>query len=299
MEDSKKGYLSAIFAFLLWGSMPLYMNMLSNVSTSQIVVHRIIWSVGLLIPILYLSKELKSFYQNITPKNIAIYAFTALCVGSNWVLYILTVKNGRVLEASLGYFINPLASVLLGIFILKEKLRPWQIVSVSLAAFGVAYLSFDYGRIPWFALGLAITFAVYGLVRKLSPLGATQGLTLETLILLPVALSFLIYYIWIGESSFGHAGVSTDLWLLSTGVMTTIPLLLFNIAAQRISLTHIGIIQYIGPSLQFITGVFLFHEAISTHRLIGFIFVWLGLLVFCSEGLIRNAQKTSVLKTSS
>ena len=194
----------------------------------------------------------------------------------------------------MGYFINPLVSVLLGVIVLKERLRIWQTISVLIAAIGVAYLSFSYGQIPWLALGLAVSFGVYGLVRKMAPLGAVQGLALETALLLPFALIYMAYLLIHKESAFLHQSRDIDALLIGAGLVTTIPLLLFNYAAQKVSLILIGVFQYIGPTLQFLIGVFLYHETISHHVLMGFSCVWLALGIFAAEGFVRYQQRLNI-----
>ena len=292
MHQSRQGYWSAIGCYVIWGVMPIYMRLMKSVPPLQIVTHRLLWSCLILLGILWFSKNLKSLISVITPKLLAIYTLSALCIGSNWLLYVLGTNQGQVTEVSLGYFINPLVSVLLGVVVLGERLRPWQIAAVGLGVIGVSYLSYSYGSIPWLALGLALSFGFYGLIRKMAPLGATQGLGLETFILLPFALAYMTYLMFTHQSAFTNQGWGIDLLLLSAGLVTTVPLLLFNNAAQKISLTLMGVFQYIGPSLQFLIGIFLYDEPISHEVLTGFICVWVGLFIFAMEGFWRHQTRS-------
>jgi chloramphenicol-sensitive protein RarD len=208
-----------------------------------------------------------------------------LC-GFNWFIYVWSVTAGYIVECSLGYFINPLFSVLLGVVFLRERLRPFQWVSIGLAAAGVAYLTIAYGRLPWIALSLAFTFGLYGLIKKKAPLNSLNGLTLETGILFVPGLTFLVYVNWTGQGAFLHAGLSSDLLMVGAGLITTIPLLFFASAAQRIPLTTIGVLHYITPTLQLLLGVLVYKEAFSATQVLGFGVVWIALIIFCVEGFL-------------
>lgn len=291
MQQSGQGYWSAIGCYVIWGVMPIYMRLMKSVSPLQIVTHRLLWSFLILLGILAIGKNLKPLIKKITPKLLGIYTLSALCIASNWLLYVMGTNEGQVVQVSLGYFINPLVSVVLGVVVLGERLRPWQIAAVSLGGVGVAYLSYSYGSIPWLSLGLAFSFGFYGLIRKMAPLGATQGLGLETFILLPFAVIYMIYLTDMHQSAFLNQGLGIDLLLMSAGIVTTVPLLLFNNAAQKISLTLMGVFQYIGPSLQFLIGIFLYDEPISHQVLTGFICVWVGLFIFAMEGFWRHQTR--------
>lgn len=288
MHQSRQGYWSAIGCYVIWGIMPIYMRLMKSVPPLQIVTHRLLWSFLILLGVLWVGKNLKSLMTVVTPKLLGIYTLSALCIASNWLLYVLGTNQGQITEVSLGYFINPLVSVLLGVIVLSERLRPLQIAAVSLGAVGVAYLSYSYGAIPWLAIGLALSFGFYGLIRKMAPLGATQGLGLETAILLPFAMIYMTYLVSTSQSAFLNQGWGIDLLLMSAGLVTTVPLLLFNNAAQKISLTLMGVFQYIGPSLQFLIGIFIYDEPISHEVLTGFICVWVGLFIFAMEGFWRH-----------
>jgi len=234
----------------------------------------------------------KKFRLTLTRRVLGVYMVAGILLTFNWLIYVWGVNNEHVVEASLGYFINPLFSVLLGLIFLKEHLRPMQWLPIGLAASGVIYLTWIYGSLPWIALSLAFTFGFYGLVKKKSPLGSLYGLTLETGLVFIPALGYLIYAQTTGEGSFGHTGLIQDLLMLGSGFVTTIPLLMFASAAKRIPLTMIGIMQYIAPTLQFLIGVLIYKEPFTTTSLIGFSLVWVALIVFWMEGVYaRKAQK--------
>lgn len=297
MNQTRQGYWSAVGCYAIWGVMPIYMRLLQSVPPTQIVAHRIIWSCVILLVLLGFKKSFKPLITAaLNPKLLAVYAFSALCVSLNWMLYVWGVNNGFVVETSLGYFINPLVSVLLGVIVLGERLYRLQTLAVIVAGLGMAYVGFSYGSIPWVAIAIAITFGLYGLIRKMGPLGASHGLTLETLILLPVAFGYLFLMTSDHGGSFLHHGWSMELLLVGAGFITTIPLLLFNSAAQKISLVFMGIFQYIAPSMQFLLGVFFFHEPVNQNNLIGFILVWCGLLIFAFDSLQRYRKNKKLAK---
>jgi chloramphenicol-sensitive protein RarD len=206
----------------------------------------------------------------------------------NWLVYVWGVNAGFIVETSLGYFINPLISVLLGVIFLRERLRAVQWVPITLAAAGVIYLTVTYGRLPGIALTLAFSFGIYGLVKKLAPLGSLYGLTLETALVFPIALIYLAIVNFTGRGAFLHEGPATDLLLIGTGIVTSIPLLMFASAARQIPLTMIGILQYIAPTIQFLIGVFLYHEPFDRSRMIGFSLVWIALIIFWVENYLAN-----------
>ena len=215
---------------------------------------------------------------------LAVYLATGLLLSVNWLIYVWGVNEGYIVETSLGYFINPLLSVLLGVVFLRERLRLAQWLPISLAAAGVVYLTFTYGRLPWIALSLALSFGLYGLVKKLAPLGSLHGLTLETGMVFIPAAGYLLWAELGGEGHFLHDGLATDLFLMGAGVVTTIPLLMFASAVQRIPLTMIGLMQYIAPTIQFLIGVLVYKEPFDQTRLLGFSLVWVALVLFWAEG---------------
>jgi chloramphenicol-sensitive protein RarD len=284
-----KGIWNGLAAYAMWGFFPIYWKLLHDVPALQVIGHRIGWSFLLLIAVILLTRQWESFRSAaLTPKVIAIYAIASILLTINWLIYVWGVNSGFIVETSLGYFINPLISVLLGVLFLRERLRTMQWVPVGLAAAGVIYLTLTYGRLPWIALSLAFSFGTYGLMKKLAPLGSLYGLTLETALVFPLALIYLLFVQITGTSAFFHGGLLTDILLIGTGAVTSIPLLMFASAARQIPLTMIGVLQYIAPTLQFLIGVFLYHEAFDQSRLIGFSLVWLALIIFWVENYLAN-----------
>jgi chloramphenicol-sensitive protein RarD len=284
-----RGIWNGIAAYALWGFFPIYWKMLHNVSALQVIGHRIAWSFVLLIVVILLTKQWRDFRAAaLAPKVIGIYAIAGVLLTINWLIYVWGVNSGFIVETSLGYFINPLISVLLGVLFLRERLRAMQWVPIGLASIGVIYLTLTYGRLPWIALSLAFSFGIYGLVKKLAPLGSLYGLTLETALVFPIALLYLVFVGFHGTGSFLQGGLLTDILLIGTGAVTSIPLLMFASAARQIPLTMIGVLQYIAPTLQFLIGVFLYHEPFDQSRLIGFSFVWLALIIFWVENYLAS-----------
>ena len=227
-----------------------------------------------------------------SPRVMAAFIAAAALLSFNWYLYIWAVNSGNILDASLGYFINPLLTVALGVIFMAERPRPWQWVSIAVALVGVLYLTFRHGSFPWVAIGLALTFSLYGLIKKTATLDSLEGVSLESAIMFLPALGYLLYLAQTGEGTFGVAGPGMTLLLASTGVITAIPLLFFAGAARRIPMTTLGLLQYIAPTLQFLMGALVYHEAVSAARLTGFGFVWLALFVFSADSLM-NAKRTN------
>ena len=291
----KKGVLYGIGAYLLWGIFPIYWKWLQAVPAIQIISHRIIWSFILLALILFVTRQWQAFRSAaLIPRIFLIYLASAILLSINWLTYVWAVNSGFVVETSLGYFINPLLSVLLGVLFLREKLRPWQWLPIGLAAIGVVYVAISYGQFPWIALTLAFSFGLYGLVKKMAPLGSLYGLTLETGLLFLPAVGFLVYMEGQGQGAFLHSAPVANLLMVGAGLVTTVPLLMFASAAQRIPLSTVGILQYITPTLQFILGVFLYHEPFNLSLLIGFSLVWLALIIFWGENLLANRKTRSL-----
>lgn len=284
-----KGILYGIGAYVLWGFFPIYWKFLHPVPALQVIGHRIGWSFVILIVYVLATKQWQSFRAAaFIPKTMLIYGLAAILLSINWLIYVWGVNAGFIVETSLGYFINPLFSVLLGVIFLKERLRPLQWLPVVIAAVGVVYLTSAYGRLPWIALSLAFSFGLYGLVKKLAPLGSLYGLTLETGILFPAALIFLTFVQVTGGGAFLHDGTTVDLFLIGTGIVTTIPLLMFASAAREIPLSMIGILQYVAPTLQFLIGVFLYKEPFDRSHLIGFGIIWVALIIFWVENYMSH-----------
>lgn len=286
------GFWYAVGAYFLWGVLPLYWKALHTVPPAQILAHRMSWS--LIVVALLVARQggwawLKPALEN--KKTLLTFTVTGSMLALNWYLYIWAVNNERVVEASLGYFINPLVNVMLGGLFLGETLRRGQGLAVAMAASGVAYLTFSYGEPPWIALVLAGSFGLYGLLRKTASLGSLQGLTLETFLLFPVAVGYLTWTEFQGTGAFGHSGWTLDLLMALAGLATAIPLLLFAEAARRLTLSTLGVLQYIAPSLQFAIGVFVYHEPLSQEKLLAFVLIWGALAVYSVEGWM-NSRKT-------
>jgi chloramphenicol-sensitive protein RarD len=285
----QKGYWYAVGAYVTWGLFPIYWKWLQRISALQLIGHRVVWSCVMLLAIIVISRQWKVFRSSILHRRtLAIYALAGILIAINWTIYVWAVNSNFIVETSLGYFINPLVSIFLGVLVLGERLRVVQWLAIGLAAAGVLYLTLGYGSLPWISLALACTFGVYGLVKKMAPLGAVHGLALETGILLIPALAYLLYESQAGRGAFTHSGTSVDLLMIGAGPVTTIPLLFFAAAARRIPLSMVGLFQYIAPTLQFLIGVFLYHEPFTRSRFIGFSMVWLGLLLSAFESLARH-----------
>ena len=286
----KKGILYGIGAYALWGFFPIYWKFLHQVPALQVIGHRIGWSFILLVAFILVTKQWQDFRSKALGswKTLGIYTIAGVLLTINWLVYVWGVNAGFIVETSLGYFINPLLSVLLGVIFLRERLRLAQWVPVIIAAIGVIYLTFVYGRLPWIALTLAFSFGFYGFVKKLAPLGSLYGLTLETGIVFPLALIYLAVVEFTGTGAFLHENAFTTLLLIGAGVVTTIPLLMFASAAKQIPLTVVGLLQYIAPTIQFLIGVFLYKEPFDRAHLIGFGIVWVALVIFWVENYFAH-----------
>jgi chloramphenicol-sensitive protein RarD len=294
-----KGILSAFGAYFIWGLFPVYWKLLKHVPAIQLIGHRILWSFILLAVYLSIARKWSGLGAvSWDPKILRIYFVAAVLVGFNWFIYVWAVNSGHILETSLGYFINPLFSVLLGVVFLRERLRPWQWLSVAFAGAGVLYLTLAYNRAPWIALGVAFTFGCYGLVKKTSPLGSIYGLTLESGILFLPGLLFLMYQDGIGKGAFLHTGFLPDMLMVGAGLVTTVPLVMFTYAAQRIPLTTVGLMHYITPTAQFLLGVFVYGETFRKDQALGFGIVWVALIIFCIEGLLFSKKRDLLVKSS-
>ena len=282
------GPVAAAIAYVLWGIFPLYLKQIATVPAFEVVVHRSWWACVFVFGLLAATRRLDWLRALPTkPTVIATGAASALLLTANWLLYVWAVASDRVVDSSLGYFINPLVNVLLGTLVLRERPRPWQWAAVALAAAGVVWLTVAAGQLPWIALILAGTFGSYGLLRKLTPLGAVEGLALETLILSPLAAGAIIWLLFRGQSHFAAGNMATDAWLLAAGPFTAVPLLLFAYGARRVTLATLGLLQYLGPSIQFGLGVLVYHEPFAPVRAAGFGLIWLGLAVYSAESLLR------------
>ncbi|PRC92340.1 rarD: protein RarD [Solimicrobium silvestre] len=285
----------AACSYSVWGLFPLYFKSISNVAPMEILAHRILWAMPFLLLIIACRTQW-AWIPNVIkrPKVLGGFIASALLLSCNWFIYIWAVNNGHVIDSSLGYFINPIVNVLLGFILLKERLRPIQWLAVGIAGCGVSWLALQSGHMPWISLALAISFGIYGLLRKTAALGALEGLSLETIILFPCALAYVTYLSSQGASTFTTtlAIDSTTTWLLlAAGPITAIPLLLFAAGARLIPMSTLGLLQYIAPSIQLLLGVWLFHEPFNGARLAGFVIIWSALILYSAEGLWRAYQQ--------
>jgi chloramphenicol-sensitive protein RarD len=292
-EDKAKvrslGLLFGVSAYTLWGLFPIYWPLLKPANPLEIVSHRAVWTLVFCFIILALTKTLKSTLSILKrPKIVAGLFLGSILISINWIIYIYAANNEHVVEASLGYYINPIVVIATGVIVLKEKMRPLQWLAVGIATLGVAVLTIDYGRLPWIALGLALSWGSYGLVKKQLGLGALEGLSIETLL---SSGFYLGYLIWLGNSGEGHFTYSLTLTLLliGGGAVTAIPLLLFNGSTNRLPLTLIGLLQYITPTIQFCIGVWYYQEDMSTARWAGFLIIWVALMSLAID-LVRSSR---------
>ena len=279
------GVLSAGCAFLLWGIFPLYLKSLKAIPPLEILSHRVFWSFMMLALVLTIRHQwgwINAIKKN--PRITAAFVASASMLAINWVVYIWAINHDRIVDASLGYFIAPLFNVLFGVM-LGERLRLWQWISVTIATTGVAWLTISAGQLPWIGLTLAFTFGLYGLLRKTASLGALEGLTIETLVMLPLSALFLLLPESGSSHAFVNAGINTSLLLIAAGPVTAIPLLLFAYGARRIPLSLVGILQYIGPTIQLLLGIYLYNEAFSSTKLIGYGLIWCALGLYSIESL--------------
>ncbi len=287
-----QGLLFGFLAYSIWGFFPLFFHLLRSVDATEVLTHRVIWSFLFVILIILLLGRGPQFYKTLKSSQLLKgLLLSSLLVSSNWLIFIWAVAQGQVLECSLGYFITPLVSVFLARLILRERLDGWRISAIILAGLGILWFIFFIGYLPWVSLALAVTFGLYGLVRKQLPVDTLTGLAVETLILLPLAL---IYWWFLSHQSTGQFSFNLDgisQLLIVSGILTALPLLLFASAAKKLSLTAIGFMMYINPSLQFFCAVYILGEAFSLEQLIGFCFIWCALLVF-SAGSLRHGHAT-------
>ena len=294
-----RGMLYAIVAYFLWGILPVYWKALKMVPAYELLCHRMVWSLIFLLTILILKRDLSWLGRAFKDRRIySMFTATAFILSANWFTYIWAVNAGFIVEASLGYFINPLFYVLLGVIFLREKLRPVQWVAIVIAAIGVLYLTLQYGSFPWIALTLALTFGLYGLMRKQAPLNSLQGLSLEMIVLFLPASFFLFYFEAQHTGSFGHLPFDKNMLLLMAGVVTALPLLFFAAGARLIRLTTLGLLQYLAPTLQFLTGVVVYKEPFTTTRFVGFLIIWISLAIFTAESLVelRKRRKYRIIQ---
>lgn len=279
----------ACLAFVMWGLFPLYFQRIASVPALEVVLHRSAWSLLFVLGLLAWLRRwgwLRAFAAQ--PRRLAFFAFSALLLSGNWLVYVYAVQSGRVVEASLGYFINPLVNVLLGVLVLHERLRAAQWAAVALAGCGVLWLGWLAGHPPWIALTLAFSFGLYGLLRKTAPLGALEGLALETMLLAPLVLPALAWWTLSGQGAMARGDAALDAWLVVGGPLTALPLLLFAAGARRLPLATVGLLQYLSPSIQLALGIWVFGEPFSRPRLAGFACIWAALALYSLDGWRRS-----------
>lgn len=292
MADEKRGILYTAMTYTIWGFLPIYWKLLDQVPSDEILASRIVWSLILTVAFIFLINGRKMLFQDLkdlwkSKKTFFTLMLASYLITLNWFLYIFAVTNDRIVETSLGYYINPLVSMLLGVIFLKEKLSPAIKFAFVLAAAGVTILAVSYGTLPWLAFGMAFSFAFYGLIKKTIKLNALRGLALETLFVMPVAVAYYIYLFVNGDAHFLHTGISTDMLLIISGAATALPLFLFATGAPLIPLYMVGFLQYIAPSLMLILGVLVYGEEFNRINLISFSFVWVALAIFTTSKVME------------
>ncbi len=294
--NNLRGIIAAACAYILWGILPVYWKLLQDVPAYEILCHRMSWSLIFTIAMIVLVKRQTVLMAAIKDvKTVLTFAATGLFLAVNWFLYIWAVNAGFIIEASLGYFINPLLNVLLGMIFFKERMRPVQWVALVFAAAGVVYLTLFYGRFPWVALVLASSFATYGLLHKKSSLAALDGLCIETGVLFIPAAVVLAGLYFSGGGAFGHISPTVSLLLVGTGIITSIPLLLFGYAAHNIPLSTLGLLQYLAPTINLLLGIYIYNEEFPVQRMIGFVLIWSALALFLAENLLRRLRVKKIL----
>lgn len=293
MNQRQQGFLYAVGCYLIWGLFPLYFTLVARSNSFEVVSARILFSLLFCLILLAATRQYRNFITALSqPRTLIILSLASLLIAANWLFYVIAVTSGHTLDASLGYFINPLVNVALGVFFLAEKLRKTQWVAVAIATFAVLLMSVLYGQVPWLGLGLAFSFGFYGLVKtkiggRITPL---LSLSAETVLLAPLALAFMLWFSTTEHSTLFSEGTSYTLLLAASGILTAIPLLLFGAAARRLPLSVVGMIQYMTPLMQFFLALFIFGEELTSERWIGFILIWLALAIFTLDTL-RHTRK--------
>jgi chloramphenicol-sensitive protein RarD len=292
-----KGTLAALGAYFLWGLFPIYWKFLDYVPAAEILAHRMLWSFVFMLLLMAIGREWRWLKTAVSqPRTLLLFVLSATLLGINWLTYIWGVNNGYIVDTSLGYFINPLVNVLLGVLFLRERPRNGQWLAIGVATIGVVYLAVSYGVVLWISLTLAFSFAFYGLLRKTSSLNSWEGLTLETAVFFLPAFGYLLF-LEVGETAaFGHISTSTTLLLMGTGIATSVPLLLFAYGARLVTLTTLGILQYIAPTMQFLIGVLIYNEPFTNQRIIGFTIIWIALAIYSGENIRNRRQRRKHLQ---
>lgn len=291
--ESAQGIIYGFSAYIIWGIVPIYWPKLQPAGAVEILSHRVVWSLAVLLLFLAIKKRIKkafSIFKDL--KKLGLLSLASVMIAVNWGLFIWASVSGRILDSSLGYYINPLFSIGIGVLLLKEKLRRLQWVAIGIATIAILWLTVTLGTPPYVALALASTFSIYGYLKKKANVEAIDSLTVETVILAPLALGYFYYLSSIGQNSFGSNGTSHALWLASAGIITAVPLAMFGAAAIRIPLSTLGFIQYVGPTLQYIIGLYMFNEPMPRDRFIGFVFTWIAIGVISFDAL-RHRNKVT------
>ncbi|WP_409289792.1 EamA family transporter RarD [Peribacillus sp. SCS-37] len=293
------GIFFAALSYVMWGIVPIYWKWIQDVPADEILAHRVFWSFVFMMLLLFATRKLSGFILYVKemakqPKKLAALGAASILVSANWGIFIWAVNSGRILETSLGYYINPLVSVLLGVIVLREKLNMPQVISFLLAAVGVLILTLHYGKVPWVSLLLAITFGLYGLAKKMIQADSAIGLTLETMMITPLALGYFIYLTFQSETMFFDSA-RNGLLLAGGGAVTALPLLYFAKGAQKVPLSMLGFLQYIAPTLTLILGVFVYHETFTKVHLLAFIFIWSALTIYTiSQAMLKRPRISKV-----
>jgi chloramphenicol-sensitive protein RarD len=290
-----QGLAAATTAFLMWGLLPIYFKQLPDVSTLQVTAHRLLWGCVVAFVWLGVRREVTQVRTALMSPAICLrLLITAALISANWITYIWAIANDHIIDASLGYFINPLVNVVLGVMALRERLNTMQWTSVAIATLGVAYLTWSAGQLPWIGLILALAFGLYGLVRKTAHVDALPGFAGETLLLVPIGLGYLLWCESAGIGTFAHSGLRIDLLLILGGPLTAVPLVLFAVGARRIPLSTVGLLQYMAPTIQLLIGVFVYGEPFDSARAVGFALIWAALAIYAADGVWRSRKTAAI-----
>ncbi len=288
------GVAYASGAFLIWGLSPIYWKVLQSIPALETIMHRALWSFFFLLIVLISQGHFSEFMAAVKNRRTLMILFpTTMLLGFNWFIYIWAVNNEHILQASLGYFINPLVNVLLGMIFLRERLRPLQAVALGLAVVGVLYLTFNYGEFPWIALSLAFAFGFYGLIRKVAPVSSLVGLSIEMLFFFVPALAYIVFLDSKGTGALLHMSTKIDIFLIGTAFLTAFPLLIFTLGTRRLKLSTVGFLQYIAPSCMFLLGVFLYNEPLSSAHMLTFVLIWTALCLYSVDSARHYRMDTN------
>ncbi len=297
-DSQLTGFLYGLGAFGFWGLTPLYFKAVGHVPALEVMAHRVIWAMILMLVLLLWRRRLRELSRELgNPQRLLFYAATALLVSINWFIFIWAIQQNRLLEASLGYYINPLVNVFLGMLFLHERLNVWQRLAVALAAVGVLNLVIAHGVLPWIALALAFSFGFYGLLRKKARVDVMSGLTVETILLTPLAVTFLL--LLGSHGAFGRSDVGTNLLLVAAGFVTAVPLLCFLQATQRLALSTVGLMQYLAPTLNFLLAVLLYDEPFTLSHLVTFVCIWIALAIYSGDAFLTHRARRAIQGTDS